>query len=187
MLLRLLCTRAKSFQYARFFATLWTVAHQAPLSMGLSGQEYRGGLPFPPPWDLSDPGIKLGSSILQVDSLPSKPPAMPTFRKRAQKISYIFLWAFHKHSKSHQSAGWAGHSPCGFLTPSSIQCGNIPPTHLIHAFRYLLGFFKKQQQKERQGPVKRKPVVFTKWAGSGVVFNSHLNVSRSGCWKRALE
>ena len=33
------------------FATLWTVAHQAPLSMGFSRQEYRSGLPFPPPGD----------------------------------------------------------------------------------------------------------------------------------------
>ena len=40
------------------FATPWTVAHQAPLSMGFSGQEYWSGWPCPPPGDLSDPGIK---------------------------------------------------------------------------------------------------------------------------------
>ena len=38
-----------------------TVAHQAPLSMGFYRQEYWSGLPFPPPRDLPDPGIKLGS------------------------------------------------------------------------------------------------------------------------------
>ena len=38
--------------------TQWTVAHQAPLSMGFSRQEYWGGLPCPPPGDLPDPGIK---------------------------------------------------------------------------------------------------------------------------------
>ena len=38
--------------------TLWTVACQAPLSMGFSRQEYWGGLPFPPPGDLPDPGIQ---------------------------------------------------------------------------------------------------------------------------------
>ena len=38
--------------------TPWTVAHQAPLSMGFSGQEYWSGLPFPSPGDLPDPGIK---------------------------------------------------------------------------------------------------------------------------------
>ena len=38
--------------------TLWTEAHQAPLSIGFSRQEYRSGLPYPPPEDLSDQGIK---------------------------------------------------------------------------------------------------------------------------------
>ena len=38
--------------------TPWTISHQAPLSMGFSGQEYWGGLPFPSPGDLTDPGIE---------------------------------------------------------------------------------------------------------------------------------
>ena len=42
----------------RPFATPWTVAHQAPLSMELSRQEYWSGLPLPSPWDLPDPGVK---------------------------------------------------------------------------------------------------------------------------------
>ena len=41
--------------------TPWTVAHQAPLSMGFSRQEYWSGLPFPPPEDLPHPGIELVS------------------------------------------------------------------------------------------------------------------------------
>ena len=44
--------------YVRFFVTPWTVARQAPLSMGFSRQEYWSGLPCPPPGDLPDPGIK---------------------------------------------------------------------------------------------------------------------------------
>ena len=44
-----------------------TVAYQAPLSMGFSGQEYWNGLPFPSPGDLADPGIKPGSPELQAD------------------------------------------------------------------------------------------------------------------------
>ena len=51
----------------------WTVAHQAPLSMGFSRQEYWGGLPFPPPEDLPNLGIKPGSPTLQADTLPSEP------------------------------------------------------------------------------------------------------------------
>jgi len=49
-------------------ATLWTAAHQAPLSMGFSRQEYWSGLPRPPPGDLPDPGIELESPASQVDS-----------------------------------------------------------------------------------------------------------------------
>ena len=52
------------------FVTPWTVAHQAPLLMGLSRQEYWSGLPFPSLGELPDPGIKPASSVLQVDSLP---------------------------------------------------------------------------------------------------------------------
>ena len=42
----------------QLFGTSWMVAHQAPLFMGFSRQEYWTGLPFPPPGDLPDPGIK---------------------------------------------------------------------------------------------------------------------------------
>ena len=52
-------------------ATPWTVAHQAPLSMGFSRQEYWSGLPFPSPGDLPNPGIEPKSPALQADSLPT--------------------------------------------------------------------------------------------------------------------
>ena len=52
----------------------WTVAYQAPPSLGFSRQEYWSGLPFPSPGDLPNPGIEPGSPILQADSLPSEPP-----------------------------------------------------------------------------------------------------------------
>ena len=52
----------------------WTVAYQAPLSMGFSRQKYWSGLPFPSPGDLPNPGIKPWSSALQADPLPSEPP-----------------------------------------------------------------------------------------------------------------
>ena len=56
------------FSRVRLFATFWTVAHQAPPSMGFSRQEYWSGLPHPPPGDLPNPGIKPTSFALQVDS-----------------------------------------------------------------------------------------------------------------------
>ena len=52
------------------FATSWTVAHQAPLSMGFPRQEYWSGLPFPSPEDLPDPGTESVSPPLQAESLP---------------------------------------------------------------------------------------------------------------------
>ena len=58
----------------RLFATPWTVAYQAPLSMGFSRQEYWSELPFPSPGDLPDPGIEPRSPALQVDSLSLVPP-----------------------------------------------------------------------------------------------------------------
>ena len=48
----------------------WTVAHQAPLSMGFPRQEYWSGLPFPSPGDLPNPGIKPLSPALPMGSLP---------------------------------------------------------------------------------------------------------------------
>ena len=50
-----------SFSRVRLFVTPWTVGCQAPLSMGFSRQEYWGGLPFPSPGDLPDPGIEPAS------------------------------------------------------------------------------------------------------------------------------
>ena len=52
------------------------VAHQAPLSMGFSRQEYWSGLPFPSPEDLPNPGIKPRSPALQADTLTSEPPGV---------------------------------------------------------------------------------------------------------------
>ena len=50
-------------RHVQLFATPWTVAHQAPLPMGFSRQEYWSRLPFPPPGDFLDPGIKPGSLV----------------------------------------------------------------------------------------------------------------------------
>ena len=49
------------FNNVQCFATLWTVAHQVPLSLEFPKQEHWSGLPFPSPENLPDPGIKLAS------------------------------------------------------------------------------------------------------------------------------
>ena len=69
--------KAKSLSCIQLCVTPWTVAHQAPLSMGFSRQEYWSGLPFPSPGDLPNPGIEPGSPALQADALSSEPPRKP--------------------------------------------------------------------------------------------------------------
>ena len=56
--------KVKSLSRVRLFVTPWTVAHQAPLSMGFFRQEYWSGLPFPSPGDIPDPAIKPRSPSL---------------------------------------------------------------------------------------------------------------------------
>ena len=69
--------KVKSLSHVQLFGTPWTVAYQAPHSMGFSRQEYWTGLPFPSPGDLPDPGIEPWSPTLQADALTSEPPGKP--------------------------------------------------------------------------------------------------------------
>ena len=69
--------KVKSLGHVWLFVTPWTVAYQASPSMEFSRQEYWNGLPFPSPGDPPNPGIEPGSSALQADTLPSKPPRKP--------------------------------------------------------------------------------------------------------------
>ena len=65
-----LLTSVCVISHGRLFVTPWTIAHQALLSMEFSRHEYLSGLPFPPPEDLSKPGIEPTSPALRADSLP---------------------------------------------------------------------------------------------------------------------
>ena len=68
---------AQSLSHVQLFATPWTVANQASLSMGFPRQEYWSGLQCPPPGDLPHPGIEPRFPALQMDSLSSEPPWKP--------------------------------------------------------------------------------------------------------------
>ena len=68
----------KLLSHVWLFVTLWTVAHQAPPSMGFSRQEYWSGLPLPSPEDFPHPGIEPRSPSLQADALTSQPPGKPS-------------------------------------------------------------------------------------------------------------
>ena len=67
----------QSLSCVQLFVTPRTVAHQAPLSMGFSGQEYWGGLLFPSRGDLPDSGIKSLSSALAGGFFKTEPPGKP--------------------------------------------------------------------------------------------------------------
>ena len=75
--------KVKSLSRVRLFVTTWTVAYQAPPSMGFSRQGCWSGLPFPSPGDLPYPGIEPGTPTLKADALPSEPPGKPL------KVAYV--------------------------------------------------------------------------------------------------
>ena len=113
------------FSHLQLFATLWTAAHQAPLSLGFSRQEYWSGLPCPPPGDLPNPGIEPtspASSALQVDSLPLSHQGSP-----AEMCGYGVKYSF---SLFPLSAGGGICCANDVLTLQSNhhhrQCGNLP-------------------------------------------------------------
>ena len=74
--IRPLKAKVKSLSRIQLFVTPWTIAHQAPPSMGFSRQEYWSELPVPSPGDLSDPGIEPRSLALRAEVLTSEPPGI---------------------------------------------------------------------------------------------------------------
>ena len=86
--------KVKLLSHVRLFVTLspWTVAHQAPPSMGFSRQEYWSGLPFPSPGDHPNPGIEPRSPTLQADALTSGPPGKPCMT--TGKTITLTRWTF---------------------------------------------------------------------------------------------
>ena len=86
ILLLVSCMRAyvpSCFSHVQLFATLWSAARQAALSMGFSKQEYQNGLSCPPLGDLPDPGMEPASPALQADSF--------LLSHRGSPISYVDL------------------------------------------------------------------------------------------------
>ena len=84
--------KVKSLSHVRLFVTPWTVAYQAPLTMGFSRQAYWSGLPFPSPGDLPNPGIEPASSSLEADALTST-------NKQVNKLLYHFKKPLKKDSE----------------------------------------------------------------------------------------
>ena len=112
--------------HVQLFETPCTVAHQAPLSMGLSRQEFWSELPFPSPGSLPDPGLEPWSPALQADSLLYEPPGKPLFPHGCLKhlLSHQFSHSvmsdsLRPHGLKHASL------PCQLPTPGA--CSNSCP------------------------------------------------------------
>ena len=116
----------KSLSHVWLFATLWSVAYQAPLSMGFSRQEYWSGLPLPFPGNLPDPGIEPTSPALQVDSSPLSHLGSPinktnnltikerqkTYRNILSTLKALLCTSFHvSHGTSARTVPWRQHCP----------------------------------------------------------------------------
>ena len=111
-------------RHVQLFATPWTVARQAPLSMGFSRQEYWSGLPFPSPGvGIPDPGIEPTSPALQVNSLPSEPPRKPVIPVRLSQ-RFSLLCSGSPLPGPHPARNLLQASPC---LPPSFPCP--PPWH----------------------------------------------------------
>ena len=94
-----MCTPAKSIQLC-LFVTSWTVAHQAPLSIGFSRQGYWSGLPFPSPGDLPVPETEPTCTTLQADHWTTGENAGSWTAKRDKKL---ISWRFLSHHETDQN------------------------------------------------------------------------------------
>ena len=112
----------QSLSHVRLFATPWTAAHQAPLSMGFSRQQYWNGWPCPPPGDLPDPGIE---------------PTSPTFGQ----IFYHLSHQGNPTTKEVQEIYLSSNNPkvlslpLPYIHPSMISQVKTP-TLTLHSWRF---------------------------------------------------
>ena len=112
LFIRIVCAHTQSC-----LATLWNVAHQAPLSMRFSRQGHWSVLPFPHAGDLPDPGIEPVSPALQADSLPTEPSGKPLYKDTSHiKLGLTLMTSFKNavSKQGHLLRHWARTSVCLF-------------------------------------------------------------------------
>ena len=135
---------------ACLFVTPWTVAHQAPLSMKFSSQEYWSGLPFPTPGDLPDTGIELPSLaplVLAGRFLTTEPPGKPTLTP-LQWINFpcslvrpnLSLLLFHAYLQSSLL-------PVAFFSSSSSSFPSLPDH--THQYTNMLRYHTLQEASKK--------------------------------------
>ena len=144
------------FSCVWLFGTPWTIACQAPLSMGFSRQESWSGLPFLSPGDLSNPGIEPRSPALQMDSLPAEPTQKPHSLSHSATRARDFN--LYRHQMSQQGGNlvmdaipWAVINSPEALPLCSVQihsifiglvCQDRPLGDFVAWAEYALSFFK---------------------------------------------
>ena len=140
------------FSRVRFFGTLWTVAHQAPLSMEFSRQEFWSGLPCPPPGDLPNPGIESRSPPLQVDSLLFEPPGKPRILERvAHPFSRESSWPRNRTGISWIAGGffisWATREALIFIISVKLRNFHIISNQDNKVYLLLAIFLHRLKEK----------------------------------------
>ena len=146
-----------SLSHIRFFGTPWTVARQAPLSMGFSRQEYWSDLPCPPLGDLPNAGIKPGLQFLfQADSLPSEPP------RKSKNTGVGSLWLFQGIFLTQESNQGLLHcrqilyqlsyqgSPSALVCPNQNDKSfiNLLPSKVVYIIWNVARYRKEQKRKK---------------------------------------
>ena len=111
------------FSHVQLFATPWTIACQAPLSMGFSRQEYWSGLPFPSPGDFPNPGIKPASRM-------SPALAGRFFTTSDTWETYVAIISLSKRDLRGLLKGSEGTESLTFNVPF-ISVGGLLETHIV--------------------------------------------------------
>jgi len=117
-----------SLSRVRLFATPWTIAYQAPPSMGFSRQECWSGLPFYSPGDLPDPGIEPRSPALRADALPSEPPGKLENVVQFSSVQFsrsVVFYSLWLHESQH------ARPPCPSPTPR-VHSDSRPSSQWCH-------------------------------------------------------
>ena len=117
---------AWSLSRVRLFVTLWTVAYQAPLSMGILQARILGWVAIPPPRNLPNPGTEHRSPALQTDTLLSEPIHLKPLQTRSDQISSsVVSDTLRPHLSQH------ARPPCPSLTPG-VHLDSRPSSQWCH-------------------------------------------------------
>ena len=148
--------KVKSLSHVRLFATLWTVAYQAPPSMGFSRQEYWSGLPVPSPGDLPNPGIEPGSPTFQADALTSEPPGTPLNHPSGLLTCHKSTSPLLPSSSYVISQGYLHLLECFGTPPASGKCHCFGDTQTLCPSLYHLPKSKCKGKLQKQGQKKSR-------------------------------